>query len=127
MKTEKPDPPEPPPRNPLRVMASISTEVNLHFINNTFQSLRPLANILMMIKISQFTNRKMPPRLKHLMGWKLMSTKVLIQGIRRTQQQHRKQKRMNKLSIRRRMKKFLVNLLLWKIAQKPKSFRIFRQ
>lgn len=28
MKTEKPDPPEPPPRNPLRVMASISSEVN---------------------------------------------------------------------------------------------------
>lgn len=37
MKTEKPDPPEPPPRNPLRVMASLSSEVNLHFIKNLFQ------------------------------------------------------------------------------------------
>lgn len=37
MKTEKPDPPEPPPRNPLRVMASISSEVSLHFIKITFE------------------------------------------------------------------------------------------
>lgn len=76
MKTEKPDPPEPPPRNP-RVMASISTEVNLHFINETFQSTKPLANIHMMINSVYSANRKMPSRLKHpRMGWKLTPKKV---------------------------------------------------
>lgn len=43
MKAEKPDPPEPPPRNPLRVMASLSSEVNLHFIKFSLQR----ANVLM--------------------------------------------------------------------------------
>lgn len=38
MKAEKPDPPEPPPRNPLRVMASLSSEVNLHFIKILFSA-----------------------------------------------------------------------------------------
>lgn len=104
MKAEKSDPPEPPPRNPLRVMASItnslSSEVNFKW---SFLSVK----IHMAIKRS-YRKRPSRPRQRRT-GWKLKRTT----RVPKRQRIRRKLKRKKMTHRLRLWRKFQVRVKFW--------------